>query len=786
MQYPAPSAVALAVAAVLFCAASGAETLNKQAPSSNESPETSAVVTVKDRADNGLDGKSTLDEQMIRRTPSADGNLSDLVKSNPAVRLEGLNEGFSGGEIKPSKISIYGAESEQTAFLIDGININNDLDPSSGLFDGSVGVLPGMSSEQAYFFDAAMLAGITVYDNNVPASLGGFTGGAVVADTLSYNGVNGGQLLYRTSRSSWTSQKVDPSINEFLQQARPEGGKAIYQPDFVKHSYSGQWQQGINDELGMVLAFGQRRSSIRQSRIMDAEGTVDSQDQSRRSDNLLLNLAWTPDPLTRIDWDWRYSAYREGLFMGENIDNDFEDSHSALGSTLSLEREFSLGSLSLKAAYDSFEDERHSQSDTVLVISDADSGLDYQKGGYGDSRLKQRNLQLLADVSFKRLYWGDVSHSLETGLSFQQTDYDFYRPREVNQEIRLIMSGMEMPLDEQTVLAGSIDTRHRNSAAYLQDTIKFGAWQFRPGLRLEHDDYLNNLNLAPRLALNWDVVEGTRVDIGLNRYYGRSFASMKLADEILKLSQDHTRRYESIKDLKTPFSDELTLALHQNLGNLSLSGRYTLRDYRDRLVTHRSQVGSVKVDDYRNGEDYKVHVYTLQLNNIAPLTLGASQWEWSLAADWLETDRNDLDKAMNPDEAVMLDGVMMSRRQMEQKVNSSQEEWMVRLGLDMELPAWNITWGNKLYVKAPVRGYESVNSQAALEMYRSYDFGSHTQWDSRIRWEPQALGGEVYLQLDINNVLNQVRQYSLKANQNGEYGLYTPGRQFWLEVGYRF
>lgn len=28
---------------------------------------------------------------------------------------------------------------------------------------------------------------------------------------------------------------------------------------------------------------------------------------------------------------------------------------------------------------------------------------------------------------------------------------------------------------------------------------------------------------------------------------------------------------------------------------------------------------------------------------------------------------------------------------------------MVRLGLDMELPAWNITWGNKLYVKAPVR-----------------------------------------------------------------------------------
>ncbi len=160
-----------------LCAASGAETLNKQAPSSNESPETSAVVTVKDRADNGLDGKSTLDEQMIRRTPSADGNLSDLVKSNPAVRLEGLDEGFSGGEIKPSKISIYGAESEQTAFLIDGININNDLDPSSGLFDGSVGVLPGMSSEQAYFFDAAMLAGITVYDNNVPASLGALPAG---------------------------------------------------------------------------------------------------------------------------------------------------------------------------------------------------------------------------------------------------------------------------------------------------------------------------------------------------------------------------------------------------------------------------------------------------------------------------------------------------------------------------------------------------------------------------------------------------------------------------------
>ena len=83
--------------------------------------------------------RQTLDADDIKDTPSSNGNLTDYLKDNPNVRFAGGDlDGLQGGEIKPSSISINGADPEQTAYLINGININNDIDPTGGLFDGSL------------------------------------------------------------------------------------------------------------------------------------------------------------------------------------------------------------------------------------------------------------------------------------------------------------------------------------------------------------------------------------------------------------------------------------------------------------------------------------------------------------------------------------------------------------------------------------------------------------------------------------------------------------------------
>ncbi|NAX37321.1 TonB-dependent receptor plug domain-containing protein, partial [Vibrio sp. V27_P1S3P104] len=105
------------------------------------------TVTVTDVKEDETTIKQSLNAEDISNTPTSNGNLTDYLKDNPNVRFaEGDLQGFTGGEIKPASVSINGADASQTAYMLDGININNDIDPTGALFDGSMGVNPNRSS----------------------------------------------------------------------------------------------------------------------------------------------------------------------------------------------------------------------------------------------------------------------------------------------------------------------------------------------------------------------------------------------------------------------------------------------------------------------------------------------------------------------------------------------------------------------------------------------------------------------------------------------------------------
>lgn len=133
----------------------------------------------------------------------------------------------------------------------------------------------------------------------------------------------------------------------------------------------------------------------------------------------------------------------------------------------------------------------------------------------------------------------------------------------------------------------------------------------------------------------------------------------------------------------------------------------------------------------------------------------------------------------------------MTRHTMQQKVNANTEDWIARLGIDMAIPNWDLTWSNRIYIKAPIKGYEEIidiEYPDGISRYRTFDYGSHTQWDMSLRWQPKFAGKHsVYLQVDALNILNQTRKIrSVSLSNNSEYSLYTPGREFWLEIGYEF
>lgn len=754
-----------------------------------------------------LSSVKTLSSDEISKTPTSNGNITDYLRSNPHIRYENSDQnGFQRGEIKPENISINGADPNQTAYFVDNVNINNDLAIDSSIFDGAMQVVPGISHTQAYFFDATMLSKVEVQDSNISASLGGFMGGAVIAKTKQYSGTDSIKLKYRTTRSSWAKMEAGDSVQKILKLVRPDDvGVAELQPKYNKQTFNILAEKRLNDNLGMVFGYSRRTSSIEQNRLIgfdknaNNKAQLDKQNHQRLSDNLLLNFNWTPQEKERIEFGLRYSNYKELKYFKENINNNVSDYHQALGATLAWVHSFNSGVWTNTLAYDRFQDKRKSSSNSVETTSvsdeDYNSLYNFEKGGYGNSHLTQDNLHFSTEYVMDPFYLASTEHSISVGGIYQATKYQFYRLQDVHSKIILSTlksdGSMEEPpiSTESTTSKGRVKTSYQNIAIYAEDLIKWRKFELRPGIRIERDDYLKNNNIAPRFVARYHPWDETGFTLGLNRYYGRSFASLKLANGILKLNNNSTRQHQNFSSLKSPYADELSLSFDQNMGNLALKLGYIHRDNKNRIILKRESITGKRKTSYINGRPFGVDIYTFQLNNIEPWKLGKTYWTTSLGFDWLNTKRADGEE-FDLNKLVSLDGKLMTYREMLRQVNSSTEDWIARLGIDMTMPDYNITWSNKVYMKAPIRSYEELDSDNnnGISRFRSYHYGRHTQWDSSIRWQPTIRGKHsVYLQVDILNVLNKTRKNKVTTiSTSDEYGVYTPGREFWLEVGYQF
>lgn len=465
-----------------------------------------------------LSSVKTLSSDEISKTPTSNGNITDYLRSNPHIRYENSDQnGFQRGEIKPENISINGADPNQTAYFVDNVNINNELTADSDIFDGSMQVVPGISHTQAYFFDATMLSKVEVQDSNISASLGGFMGGAVIAKTKQYSGTDSIKLKYRTTNSSWAKMEAGDSVQKILKLVRPDDvGVAELQPKYNKQTFNILAEKRLNDNLGMVFGYSRRTSSIEQNRLIgfdknaNNKAQLDKQNHQRLSDNLLLNFNWTPQEKERIEFGLRYSNYKELKYFKENINNNVSDYHQALGATLAWVHSFNSGVWTNTLAYDRFQDKRKSSSNSVETTSVSDENWEslynFEKGGYGNSQLIQDNLHFSTEYVMDPFYLASTEHSISIGGIYQATKYQFYRPQDVHSKVVQVILGAngsnptEMILLDSTTSKGRVKTSYQNIAIYAEDLIKWRKFEFRPGIRIERDDYLKNNNIAPRFV----------------------------------------------------------------------------------------------------------------------------------------------------------------------------------------------------------------------------------------------------------------------------------------------
>ena len=150
-----------------------------------------------------VNGNTHYTSESIERLPTGNGNISDLLRTNPAVRMDSTQStSLNQGDIRPEKISIHGASPYQNAYLIDGISATNNLNPANESDASSATNISGMS--QGYYLDVSLLDNVTLYDSFVPVEFGRFNGGVIDAKIKRFNADDSKvKLGYRTTRSDW-------------------------------------------------------------------------------------------------------------------------------------------------------------------------------------------------------------------------------------------------------------------------------------------------------------------------------------------------------------------------------------------------------------------------------------------------------------------------------------------------------------------------------------------------------------------------------------------------------
>ncbi|GHD77870.1 TonB-dependent receptor plug domain-containing protein [Vogesella fluminis] len=613
-----------------------------------ESAELPTVQVVAPRKDKQT-GKSILDAESIKERTTQNGNLTDLLKDNPAVQFSNASgNSMTPGEIKPDQISIHGSPYWQNQFRLDGMGANNDLDPAD-TGQGQLVVSTG-SDTQGFYVDSRLLESVTVMDSNVPAEYGGFTGGVIDAKTKRYSGSDRFAASWRTTSDSWTKQPLDPELGTTAK-SNDASAPSRFQQQFKKDFYTLSGEKGLRDDLGVVMSLSRRESSIPSEEnggiLVGAPGRPmvalvdDSNKQQKRIiDNALAKFSWQPDAGTTVDISLNTAKSKESLFLNGLSNSDYTRHHNSYGASISWAQNLEIGRFEAIAGMGQQDDQRNTaakerrkigdlaelrelltrQADTMpspgkeqwLDILDRAPILN-EHGGYGNLQSRQRTYEARFKFESRPVNTGSTSHTLSTGIQLAKVKAGYMRPEDsvqVTYGCRYDTngcSGIFDPASRTVFPKGESGTSFASNGIWLEDRLDYGRVEARLGIRADRDDFLHQTNFAPRLALSWDVNGDGRwlMNAGMNRYYGRSMLAYKLKEaenrglyqETLDWSSggsepdiyrtDLGQDYGGYDGLRAPYEDEALLGLAYR-GDSAITGiRYIRRDGHDPVTRDR-------------------------------------------------------------------------------------------------------------------------------------------------------------------------------------------------------
>jgi hypothetical protein len=775
----------------------------------------------------GRFGQQVINQAAIESTPGTDNNLTDLLRSNTAVDYSrsGSSSG-SSGSLRPEEISIHGQSYYQNLFMLDGVDTTSDINPGSGgdsytspINPASLSMLGG-SSPQSYYVDTDALEQVAVYDVNIPAEYGGFTGGVVDARLKRYNDKDSLSIKYGTERDAWERFHVDESYREDFSTGDSYDGS--FTPEYKKQNFALTATKQLGESTGSTLTVSRRTSRFLQN-YTDLSGQVFNIHYNDRIDNVMGRIDTSLSDHVDLGFSLRYADRQHDGLTSSAYDSMFTRSHNALGLGAELTYHFDHSQLDVKLAFDRSQDELRSDlSSYSNHPTNNYYNLPTTEGGYGD--VTQQQDAYTAKVGWKPDTFNafGLEHDLSLGGELRHVTAFYELPGEIESEVYRCLSGSTRDgcddvnsdgvhnSDDEYLYSRSISSANRleeeyvTAALYLQDKMRWNNWTFNAGARVEKETLLENLNVSPRLSAEWDVFgdQSTRLIAGASRYYGRSFLRYKVNDtlrswrtvtfynddgSVRRVATYDDRSLENY-DLKTPYSDERVLGVEQQMGQYKASLKLVNRESKDIVSRSRDDDG---LYFYSNDGSSSTDSVSLELTRQNPFVLGNSRTFATLGLGWKESEStvqssDDAYDETYQDEIVYYKNRLIDRDQM--PAWDFNVPITVKFNTHTSFPNWNLTWSNFLNIRrggtvarSTGEDYTAPNGDE-FSIYEDYDFKNLLTVDTQLVWKPHVFQNEGYLRLNIRNLLDDTVITSTSSTKQ----TYSPGRKVSLEFGMRF
>lgn len=527
-------------------------------------------------------GKTIYTKEDLEKTPNSQKTISEFLKLNSNVQFSNIDKAAgSQAEIHSNDISIHGALPYNNAFLINGMNINNDINPFDNNTDiNSPTALSG--SSQAVTLNTDLLCNLEVLDSNVSAQYGKFTGGVISATTCAPKTTVGkihGTLNYDYTTSDWYRFNY---INQSEVDDFEDPAETSAQKDFVQQGFSLSTYGRLTENLGVNLGVSQRKSDISSnSQLADSR----PYNEERKSTNINAEIFYNPSDDLEIKFSAQNFNDESTRYNQSILTNGYNQSSDSQSLQLSIEKIFPTFSLTNNLSYQKKKNERLStDGDSFSWLRTEEKNWSTKSsetiGGTGTIFNEQQTLDYSVNAKFLPVKFLKTTHRFNLGAGFSHNEANWNRPKDYTQYFLSSKFGTDCVKNDGSIDSacdpayvpsvdkhgqysttrtihgmGSISVQQDNWYSFIEDRIQWNnKFEAVLGLRYDYDSLSKNGNLAPRSAFHFTPFADQRLKLstGWNRYYDRYLYNFDLQDGILSLQKQDTRA-----DLNSPWTPKV-------------------------------------------------------------------------------------------------------------------------------------------------------------------------------------------------------------------------------------